>query len=136
MDAVLRRVNGQTEGAGDARLKAAMAAGMAEGLSRAEMRARIERQAREIEALRAEAQALEARARELAGRCRAAEAESRIKSALIHADKSGRLAAIERRWAHERRRTAERIVNAALPYIWILAALAILIIQLRQMAGV
>ena len=130
------RMDGQVLQEGDGELLEAMRGGLADGLSRAEMRSRIEAQAREIERLKDELAARTAEGRELRARTRAAEAECRIKDAILHADKSGRLDALERRWLWERKRAAERVANAALPWLWLLAAFVFLALQLCRFAGI
>ena len=106
--AKVARVDGRTEASGASRLTGAMLDGIAGGLGRAEMRQRIEAQAREIGELKEQLEAAEARAKALNLRLREVEVDCRIKSAILHADRTGRLESIERRWAWEKRRTAER----------------------------
>ena len=130
------RVDGCTESSGAGRLTGAMLDGIAGGLGRAEMRQRIEAQAREIGELKEQLEAAEARAEALNLRLREVEVDCRIKSAILHADRTGRLESIERRWAWEKRRTAERIANAAMPWIWILAAFGLITTQIMRFLGV
>lgn len=130
------RVDGRTESSGAGRLTGAMLDGIAGGLGRAEMRQRIEAQAREIGELKEQLEAERARAEALSLRLREVEVDCRIKSAILHADRTGRLESIERRWAWEKRRTAERIANEAMPWIWILAAFGLITTQIMRFLGV
>lgn len=129
------RMGGEVTGTGDGRLTDAMSEGLAAGRSRAEMRQKIDEQAAEIARLRAAVEERDARLEALNARLREVEVSCRIQSAILHADRSGRLEGLERRWKWERRRTAERVTNAVMPWVWMLAAFWMITTQIMRVTG-